>query len=856
MSVITHKYTPSEISDQELEATFAARNHTIDYLLKSLRDQIHSGTLSSFVITGPRGAGKSTVVHMVALRIRQDPELSAAWIPVVFPEEQFDFLSLRDLLAATLQMLVKEGILEAKTWLERVETEANNEQSQQLAITGLREIMRQRGKRLVLFIENLNLLLDECFNDHMKGTLRRLLMDEPFMLLISSAVRVFSSLKRYDEAFFNYFGEVRLDRLTAEEVFELLTLRAKYDGNERFLKEFPGQQPKVRAIVHLSGGNPRLVLMLYELLSQQKLTTIVQYLRRLVDELTPLLKDEMENLPPQQRKIIHALMEKGGTAQPSELVGLTRLPLGTITAQLRRLKDVQIVEVLGGGKGRAAHYTVPDKLFAIWFQMRYLSQNRRRIELFVEVLRIWFEEDERLATLRSIAENAAGDTPQILREHATAAEYYAASLKGTKHERLATDLCVSGWVKTDLHEAAKVHADLSGDGVPGTAVNDAREYASLGDWLSDHDDHAHAVEALSEVLSKGLLDQGEHARALLKRGVARGHLGDVRGELADYTTVIELEGAPEDQVAKALFIRGSTRSENGDAQGAIADYTAIIELEGAPTDQVAWALMFRGFTKNELGDVPGALADYAAVIGLEGSPKGQIAKSLFLRGFIRGQQGDVQGELADYSAVINLDGAPKDLIARALLNRGFTKIKQGDIQGAFADYSAIIEFEGAPKDQIAKALLGRGFTKKKQGDVQGAIADYIAVIDIGVMAGEVMSSAAKFAFRASWNCNDQTAARMVMEKFSSALRNTSNELAREISLRFLRTIATPKMKDGWPVAWQILAQGAHPEVAEALGILEPVCAVLSGKNRSLLEALPPEQREFVQDILSRFETKQ
>src|SRR4029077_10498034 len=134
---------------------------------------------------------------------------------------------------------------------------------------------------------------------------------------------------------------------------------------------------------------------LYELLSQRQVTTIVQYLRRLVDELTPLLKDEIEPLSPQQRKIIHALMEKGGTATPTDLVEPTRLPLNAITMQLKRLKEAQIVEVLGGGKGRTANYTVPDKLFGIWYQMRYLSQNRRRIELFVDVLRIWFEEEER-----------------------------------------------------------------------------------------------------------------------------------------------------------------------------------------------------------------------------------------------------------------------------------------------------------------------------------------------------------------------------------------------------------------------------------------------------------------------------
>ena len=172
-----------------------------DYLLKSLRDQMHSGTLSSFVVTGPRGAGKSTVIRMVALRLTRDPELSGAWMPVVFPEEQFGIASLRDFLAAILRELSSSGLPDARVWLEKVEAEANDEQSQQLAVTGLKEITRTVHKRLVVFVENLNLLLEECLDDQMKGTLRRLLMTDPFMMLIGSSVHVFDSLKSYDEAF-------------------------------------------------------------------------------------------------------------------------------------------------------------------------------------------------------------------------------------------------------------------------------------------------------------------------------------------------------------------------------------------------------------------------------------------------------------------------------------------------------------------------------------------------------------------------------------------------------------------------------------------------------------------------------
>lgn len=416
MSLLAHKYTPSEMSEAELDATFAAREHTVDYLVESIQRQTNSGTLSSYIVTGPRGAGKSTVIRMAALRLRRDPELSRAWTTVMFPEEQYGIASLRDFLAAILRELAAGGVPGAQAWLGKVESEANDEQSQQFAMTGLREITRQTGRRLVVFVENLNLMLQECLDDQMKGTLRRLLMTDPFMMIVGSSVLVFDSLRNYDEAFFNYFGAVPLDRLNAEQVFELLQRRAQYDGNFPFLKKAGEQRPKIRAIVHLSGGNPRLVLMLYELLSQSQATSIVECLRRLVDELTPLLKDQMESLPPQQRKIIHALMEKGGTAQPVDLVERTRLPLNAITTQLKRLKDAQVVELLGGGKGRAANYTVPDKLFAIWYQMRYLKPNRSRIERFVEVLRIWFESEEHFASFRSFAKLEEASSGLVLRE--------------------------------------------------------------------------------------------------------------------------------------------------------------------------------------------------------------------------------------------------------------------------------------------------------------------------------------------------------------------------------------------------------------------------------------------------------
>ena len=52
MTIITHKYMTEQIPEEELLATFAVRQHTLDFLVEALRRQITAKTLSSYLITG------------------------------------------------------------------------------------------------------------------------------------------------------------------------------------------------------------------------------------------------------------------------------------------------------------------------------------------------------------------------------------------------------------------------------------------------------------------------------------------------------------------------------------------------------------------------------------------------------------------------------------------------------------------------------------------------------------------------------------------------------------------------------------------------------------------------------------
>ena len=111
--------------------------------------------------------------------------------------------------------------------------------------------------------------------------------------------------------------------------------------------------------------------------------------------LTPMLRQELADMPRQQSKTLDALLRLNGAAAPAEISKYSRLPLNVVTTQLGRLKAARYVVLEGGGKGKKATYRVADQMFSVWYWMRYVPVARRRIELFIDFLRAWFSAEER-----------------------------------------------------------------------------------------------------------------------------------------------------------------------------------------------------------------------------------------------------------------------------------------------------------------------------------------------------------------------------------------------------------------------------------------------------------------------------
>jgi len=579
MALVSYKYMVDRIPEDELRRTFAAREHTLEYLVGELRKQIGKPNPPSFLIYGPRGAGKTTLVRMLDLRIRDEPELWKAYRTVrPLGEEMPHVGSLLDFLMAILREIAESGHEGAQAGLREIADVRDERRALQMAEAALREIAREERRRILIIAENLDLLIAGRAGSgpekRDRQALRRLLLeDRTPILLVATAVSPLRELRTYEEALFGHFLPVPLEGVTDDELQKLLFRRAEFDRAPDFATTYRANAGAIATLNRMTGGNPRLALMLYELLAVGAVDSITRTLNEMLDGLTPLYKDLLEHrMTRQQAKIVDALMRAGGTAQPRDLTRPTRLGLNAVNSHLTRLKEMQHVEKRGGGKGRPAFYSIADRVFVAWYQLRYLRAGRR-VELFTEFLRVWLDETLRLKLLRKAASDETKEDAVRL------TEYLAASLKGTPYEKEAFFQAIEQRTRLGRdEEAALLLAELQDRSA---ARAGAAEYLKLADLALSRDDlptaHRNAKRAVEA--NPGAKD------AWGVYGIVLGIGGDHKGALDAFNRQLSCDGLTLQERAKALFNRGVAKGLTGDTAGARADWLRVVA-----TAEAEWAL--------------------------------------------------------------------------------------------------------------------------------------------------------------------------------------------------------------------------------------------------------------------------
>ena len=821
------KFNPGTFqSDEELSRQFVVRERELGIVLEVLRGNVGAPSCQHVLLVAPRGRGKTMLVARVAAELRTNRELSERLLPVRFMEESQEIFNLGDFwlemlfhLAREIRKSDPESAREIRDTHADLAAQWRGKELEGHARAAALEATDRTGKQIVLMVENLQTLCGDV-DDDFGWKLRKTLQSEPRIILLATATSRFKGLDDAKEPFFELFRIVRLEPLDTEECRRLWRV---VSGDAISGRE-------IRPLEILTGGNPRLLVIVAGFAQHRSLRQLMENLVSLIDDHTEYFRSHLAGFAKTERRVYLSVIDLWQPSSTGEIAVRARMDVRSVSTLLGRLVDRGAVIVEGRGKKRL--YAAAERLYSIYYKLRRERDEADVVRNLILFLVVFYTDDEmaevfvnlnseamQSSTIREGIERAVTESPGIgkfLRNMVQPSP--EKSKRTTIHDEVAKRFGDSD--APELQE--KLAIELINKGVLKGRLGEADAAIVLFDEVVERFGDSDAPELQERV-----------ATALFNKGVTRGQLGEADAAIAVYGEVVERFGdsdAPElqEQLAKALVNKGATRGQLGEADAAIAVCDEVVERFGDSDalelqEQLAKALFNKGVAWWQLGEAEAEIAVYDEVVERFGdgdAPELQewVAKALVNKGVTRGQLGDAEAAIAVYDEVVERFGdsdAPElqEQLAKALFNKGVTRGQLGESEAAIAVYDEVVERFGdgdAPElqEQLAKALFNKGVTRGQLGESEAAIAVYDEVVE---RFGD--SDAPELQERVATALTNRGKVQVDLHHMEEAL-NTSEVLERKYSALTDDNAITFEWRAKWIKIKVLLAQGKRSDSME------------------------------------------
>jgi DNA-binding transcriptional ArsR family regulator len=160
---------------------------------------------------------------------------------------------------------------------------------------------------------------------------------------------------------------------------------------------------RLRTLHKLTGGNPRVLALVYQLLERAESDSVFSDLEVLLDQLTPFYKARVEEYRSElQRAIIDAVALHWDPITSHDLAKATEVEITTISSQLTRFKNDGLIEEVPTSGARSG-YQLAERFFNIWYLMRHgTRRTRQKMYWLTAFLKNFYAPDE-LKRMRSEA---------------------------------------------------------------------------------------------------------------------------------------------------------------------------------------------------------------------------------------------------------------------------------------------------------------------------------------------------------------------------------------------------------------------------------------------------------------------
>ncbi|MCX6583206.1 MAG: ATP-binding protein [Candidatus Aminicenantes bacterium] len=400
------KHNPAFLSRDELIKSFVVRQVDLDLIIETIKENTGNSNQHVLIIA-PRGMGKTTLVLRAMATIAEDKELNSQWYSIVFSEESYEVFTAAEFWLRAIFHLARQTKNETLAQAhERLKTEKDEKRLYERALSFLMDFADEQGKRLLLVVENVNMLFDEQIGSDDSWDIRHTLLNEPRIMLLGTATSRFDGIDNAGKAMFDLFKIHYLEPLATQEsklLWEYLT------GEE--VKE-----NKIRPIHILTGGNPRLLAIISSFAVGASFRELMKQLTSLIDEYTTYFKSNIESLPALERKVFVTLANIWEPADSARVARDARIDVNKTSSLLKRLEFRGCVSALKSA-GRKKSYQVTERLYNIYHLMRLSGSQSDRVRAVVDFMINFYEGDALAKKLAELTEDACYLDPEERKDH-------------------------------------------------------------------------------------------------------------------------------------------------------------------------------------------------------------------------------------------------------------------------------------------------------------------------------------------------------------------------------------------------------------------------------------------------------
>lgn len=401
--ITTHQV--SQLSVDEIKKGFIVRKNLLNRILTKTNNSNRTDSVQHTVFVGPSGSGKSSMLN----RIKVEYLESEKFIPIYLPEEQPGLYRLFDVWLAIIDELIALGYD-----IHRPEIDISQEDFSYLSKTGytvISEFLQKENKQIILLMDNIDRVFKNIDDD--KALLRELLQNHKDLIIIGGSTEMSEDFWDYGDPFYQFFKIVRLDDLSKAEVSDLL-IHWSVANDLPKIKEILHNNPgKVEAIRQMTGGNPRTMIMFIRLLVDNSNAQAFEYLKDIIDKTTAIYQERLQQLTPQQRKIVVELASIWQPATVDRLVQTCLMPSSLISAQLNKLQKSKIVEARKPIKGKTV-YRLKERMFNLYLIMTQAGAlQKKRARYLTDFLEVWYDEYENRSLENEYVSNRVNEAPEF-----------------------------------------------------------------------------------------------------------------------------------------------------------------------------------------------------------------------------------------------------------------------------------------------------------------------------------------------------------------------------------------------------------------------------------------------------------